>query len=386
MEINGAYINGATFVGSSVSSNQFEITYLVVAGGGGGGQRGGGGGGGGGYRQGTLSLNPSLMPLTATINIGSGGSGAFPGLPAIGVPGNPSEIFQPVSKFSPIAALGGGAGGGSSQSPIIPQANPTVPNPSPLYNTVPGYLWANGRPGGSGGGSGGVGANFGPVPLGSPTLYQNIAGTGNVQQGFPGGVGGNVNTRPESTGAGGGGGGGAGQPGGVALSGQKGGDGGVGYTWPVTGNTYCGGGGGGGASLPPGYPPTSPLRVASEVGGNRGPTPSGSSGGAPGGGGKGGNGTFPGENGGVGLPATVNSGGGGGGGGWAQRAPTPPFPSPATTFDASGSAGASGIVILQYPGGTVRGTFSPAPAVTTLNPGSFVRHTVTGSTTWTIPA
>jgi hypothetical protein len=44
------------------------------------------------------------------------------------------------------------------------------------------------------------------------------------------------------------------------------------------------------------------------------------------------------------------------------------------------------VAIVQYPGGTVRGTFSPSAPVTTLNPGAFVRHTITGSTTWTIPA
>jgi hypothetical protein len=44
------------------------------------------------------------------------------------------------------------------------------------------------------------------------------------------------------------------------------------------------------------------------------------------------------------------------------------------------------VAIVQYPGGTVRGTFDPSAPVTTLNPGAFVRHTITGSTTWTIPA
>jgi hypothetical protein len=44
------------------------------------------------------------------------------------------------------------------------------------------------------------------------------------------------------------------------------------------------------------------------------------------------------------------------------------------------------VSIVQYPGGTVRGTFSPAAPVTTVNPPAFVRHTIAGSTTWTIPA
>jgi hypothetical protein len=44
------------------------------------------------------------------------------------------------------------------------------------------------------------------------------------------------------------------------------------------------------------------------------------------------------------------------------------------------------VCIVQYPGGTVLGSFSPAVPVTTLNPGAFVRHTITQSTTWTIPS
>ena len=58
------------------------------------------------------------------------------------------------------------------------------------------------------------------------------------------------------------------------------------------------------------------------------------------------------------------------------------------TFDyivvAGGGAGGSGVIIVQYPGGTARGTFNPAVPVTTLNPGSFVRHTIAGSTNWTL--
>jgi hypothetical protein len=43
-------------------------------------------------------------------------------------------------------------------------------------------------------------------------------------------------------------------------------------------------------------------------------------------------------------------------------------------------------VVIQYPGGVVQGTFSPSAPVTTVNPGAYVRHTITGSTNWTIPA
>lgn len=171
----------------TLSGNNADIEYLVVAGGGGGGRGGfgnAGGGGAGGMRTGTLTS----IPNTYTITVGAGGALQASGSNSI---------------FSTVTSTGGGRGGDNNQT------------------------------GFSGGSGGGGGTAFG----GSVA-----AGSGTSGQGSSGGNGGGDGGSP----SGGGGGGRGGSGGGGTTS--KGGDGGIGLQSSISGvSTYYAGGGGGGS-------------------------------------------------------------------------------------------------------------------------------------------
>ncbi len=229
---------------------------LVVAGGGGGGQHGGGGGGGG------VVHNPSLSIAggATSVVVGAGGagnnSGDFDG-PNTGVRGGDST-------FSTITAVGGGAGGLGHQP---------------------------GGDGGSGGGAARDTANPGgaAIPGSGGTAFGNVGGTG---------TGGSF--------SGGSGGGGAGAAGGASQAvDERGGTGGAGRSFSISGvATFFAGGGGGGDQ------------------GNNISAPGGI-----GGGGAGGASGGP-----VAVAGTPNTGGGGGG----------------NNNSNPGAAGGSGVVIVRY--------------------------------------
>lgn len=267
--VKAPVVQSFTSTGSSTFSVPTGLTaveVLVVAGGGGGGgatgfEVGGGGGAGG------LIYSPAT-PVTpggsVSVTVGSGGTGAPnqstqpPNTSGSIAPGKGSN-----SSFGPITATGGGIGGGQ--------------------------YW-NGQPGGSGGGESG---NIGLPSGGSGTPGQGNAG------------GGSHNNAAASNGGGGGGAAGGGE---TAPSG-RGGNGGVGSSYSITGSPifYAGGGGGGGAY--------------------NGSTPGGSGGNGGGGAGSVLNATA--------TNGTTNRGGGGGGSGSAPGGQT------------SGNGG-PGIVIVRY--------------------------------------
>ena len=253
-----------TFCVSSISntSQNNEVSYVVVAGGAGGGggstgpSGGGGGGGAGGFREDKSPVTPyTASPLegagsitvTATafpITVGGGGA-ASPVANSKGGSGSNSV-------FSTVTSTGGGGGG--------------------YYLDAPSATNNPGVPGGSGGGAAGHPSNPG--------------GTGNTPpvspaQGNPGGTG--QSSTPVFAGAGGGG---ATAAGGNSSPSQ-GGPGGAGATTSISGSStaYAGGGGGG----------------------------SGNGSEQPGGVGGGGSGGFPGAD--PGSAGTTNTGGGGGGAG-----------------------------------------------------------------------
>jgi hypothetical protein len=142
------------FVGNStwvVPNNVSSVAVLAVGGGGGGGADGGSGGGGGELR---YNLNQAVTPgTTASVSIGSGGSG-----------GNWLA----------------GAGAQNGTSTTISGALAYVANPG---QAGPGWTSNTGGAGGSGGsgGTGTVGARGGGGPGGqcNPIGYGSVGGTGN---------------------------------------------------------------------------------------------------------------------------------------------------------------------------------------------------------------
>jgi hypothetical protein len=169
---------------------------LVVAGGGGTGyslyHNGGGGGGGIVYSSGILTSGQSY-----SITVGAGGTGGT------GTQSN-NNTAGSSSSFGIFTAPGGGKGG----------------------------TWAD-YPGGNGS-SGGGGAENGNAP-------SNVAGSGTAGYGYNGGAG-------ASGGVGAGGGGGAGAVGNIGVNNSRGGNGGNGLQYSITGTATYYGGGGGGAS------------------------------------------------------------------------------------------------------------------------------------------
>jgi len=300
------FTSSGTFKDYSGSTGH-DCEFLVIAGGGAGGQTLGGGGGSGGFRYGTNL--PIAVNLEYLVVVGSGGQGTTNGAAGSG-PGNDSEIFNinlaphtQANSAGYIFADGGGRGG----SGAWPQQGP---------------LTRFGGNGGCGGGGGGGWDAQGPAAPQGITDILNTEGSpgqtiahpvGNpAVQGFNGGSGkGRPNTIPgQSTDfsklAGGGGGiasvgsnGGANQP-------NRGGYGGSGTAYSISGSPVAYGGGGAGA------------------GGTGGLTP-------PAGGGD----YVQGYNG------TDNRGGGGGG----VPAPAPQDAGQPVT---AGGNGGSGIVIIRY--------------------------------------
>lgn len=179
-----------------------NVQVLVVAGGGSGGSHHGGGGGGGGvsFSRAFPVTNGSAVPL----NVGAGAP--RPGFPSRGNNGS-------ASNFGPLSATGGG-GGGSWDTDY-------------------------GQPGGSGGGSGSSSSN----------RFRMDAGTGILNQGFPGGTGIRFNTSGDNNHASGGGGGagGQGKPGPENRHDGYNSDGGPGVANDITGEILYWGGGGGAA-------------------------------------------------------------------------------------------------------------------------------------------
>jgi hypothetical protein len=186
------------------ATNEFAVSYLVVAGGGGGGWDRGGGGGAGGYRSNVSGENSgggavpesdlNLTLGTYTLEVGAGGPGALNIGSSRGGAG-----FDSI--FSSITSLGGGGGATSNAASSLT---------------------------GGDGGSGGGGARS----------NQTVGGSGETGQGFGGGQGNDSN--PER--AGGGGGSDA-----VGANGSSSGNGGAGVSSSITGSavTRAGGGGGG---------------------------------------------------------------------------------------------------------------------------------------------
>jgi hypothetical protein len=276
------------------------IDYLAVGGGGGGGQGGGGGAGGFVTSIETSTTTPNPSPFDS---------------PPLGHAWNSGTPVR-VGRQMPVAAssypVSIGAGGAWSAN-----GNPTTigtPGASQIIAIGGGYggtLGLAAGPGGSGGGGSTPSLYTGPSPV--------PGAVGTLPQGNPGGAG--VYLAPPVpfgfTHGGGGGAGGAGSNGSVA--GYSGGMGGSGWYSVLSPSAYGtpgpltptalyryfagGGGGAGGGGPAPGAP-----GAGLNGGGNGAPSPSGTA-----------------------TAATANTGGGGGGG-----AP-------------GGSAGGSGIVIIQYP-------------------------------------
>jgi hypothetical protein len=229
------------------SSGTFTVTspgsgaqLLVVAGGGGGGSYIGGGGGAGGL---LYSANKSFNAQSYTVTIGAGGVGSTRTVQ--GTNGNNSI-------FDDFTAVGGGCGSAEGIAA---------------------------RNGGSGGGGGG---------------FTQPAGTGTSGQGFGGGTANNTNA---------GGGGGASAVGQSSTgSSIKGGNGGDGLAYAISGSSVYYAGGGGGAGNP---------------------------GGSLGGLGGGGNGSDSND---LGSTNATQNTGGGGGAAWLNQA----------------KSGGSGIVIIRY--------------------------------------
>jgi len=200
-----------TFTGSATFTPSFngQVEVLVVAGGGGGGSgffksACGGGGGAGGLQY--VSSYGVSAGTGITVTVGAGGAGGPTGT---GSPtGDGSNGSNSV--FGGLTSIGGG--GGTT------------------------YLDTNGKNGGSGGGAGGAG---GFTPVGG----QGIPGQGNNGGNQVG-----AGQSTDSTSCGGGG--GAGAVGANGVTSQRGGNGGVGLPYSISGfSTYYAGGGGGGASL-----------------------------------------------------------------------------------------------------------------------------------------
>lgn len=317
----GSTLDSFTTVGTTswtCPANVFNVEVLVVAGGGGGGRHSGGGGGGGG-----VIYRPSfpVVPGTVyTVTVGAGGSGGtIAAYPTNGgnIGGNGGN-----SVFGSLTAIGGGGGGWNS---------------------------ASGASGGSGGGSSG---HSGPG-----------SGAGTAGQGFEGGNTPVRNNVPGYASAGGGGAGGPGQPGigavitnvvygitttaGATVSTLyvRGGDGGPGVFYSISGQERAYGGGGGGniqyGSLPNGV--------------------GGSGGSGVGGDGSPGDGVTEGSQ--YGYDGTPNTGGGGGGS---------HYNAPGSTSAGLGGrnrsgSGGSGVVYVRY-------------TASSLNSGTgSIRYTTTGT-------
>jgi len=284
---SGFIKNGLNLLIDPADTTQYtlsEVEVLVVAGGGGGaGGWGNGGGAGGGGGGGVLysSVYPVTPGSAIAVTVGSGGIRGV-GSTQAGLTNAAAGGKGNNSVFGILTAIGGGGGANSG-------------------------ITASNINGGSGGGGGYVG--------------QKQGGLGTDGQGTNGG---NHSTQPtDLSWYGGGGGGGAGTPGrnGFALnrsqSTVRGGDGGDGLGFWISGSYKVYGGGGGGSTYNAG------------VGGQ----------GGAGGGGNGGNGnTAPGT---PGVDGTNGLGGGGGAGG---------EPSSSVNVGGNGGKGGDGVVIVRYPG------------------------------------
>ncbi len=293
-----------------VSSGSMEVELLVIGGGGSGGGAEGaitgsnGGGGGGGAGAVIYKTAHPVSSGTYTISIGAGGAAV-----STRVQGNNGGD----TTFGPLTAGGGGGGGVATESPDVGDN-------------------AAGNAGTGGASSGGAGG--GPNTAQAPDPPQSWPGSGGSPDTGWGSRGGTTNGHPNTGGAGGGG---------ARYNGMDsftnnhqpadGVPGGQGVTLSTSGSPVGYAGGGGGAT------------GAQGSDGGRGGTNNPSIGNAP----------YPTSNGfgagfgakidgGVITPAvavTANTGAGGGGG-----AEYPGGPSPNTC---GGGAGASGIIVINYP-------------------------------------
>ena len=363
---NYYYITFTNGISTLKLTNNLVCDILIIGGGGSGGNDYGAGGGAGAY---IYKTNIKLQAGNYSISVGSGGiaSSSIGTLNSVGVNGNDTTIVYNTQVI--FKAVGGGGGGcpnisgksGGSGGGSINTSNPgtaitgNIPTGNYGYN---GGKGTSSRNGGGGGGAGGTGYDTLPNSAnggsGGPGLINNITGL-DVMYAY-GGNGGNFNSYDkynngiDGTGAGG--------DGANGSNGRynKGGNGGSGIVIiryfklsssveGVLTNSYLnnGGGGGGGKSsdandLNGGDGVSISINGTSKVyscGGGGGSFNYDSGGTSCDGGGKGGS---PNQ---ISAPALPGTGSGGGGG----------------YKNSLGSAGGSGVVILQY----TKSALSPQP-------------------------
>lgn len=244
-------IDNSNYAEGFLTSN---LQYIIVGGGGGGGYQGGGGGGG--VAVGNVTVSNTTFDSFLTVITGGGGAGVVDNVLGPGQNGSNSTVSGIFSNT--IVALGGGGGhlAGGSGGGTPGTAPPLSPATQPSQN--PGILYvANyGNPGGANptkGGGGGGGANT-SAPLGSGQGQNGGSGyrwfySANT---YAGGGGGGAPTFQGVVGTGGIGGGGAGttafnSPSNPGTAGTGGGGGGAGQCncgRPI--NSGTGGAGGSG--------------------------------------------------------------------------------------------------------------------------------------------
>ena len=289
------------------------MDYLIVGGGGGGGS--GGGGGGGVLQKSGYSVSPGA---TFSIRVGAGGAGGEGGLRranAGALPGGSSEL-------NGIVAFGGGGGGAPYSGSTTSQNGASGGGSRFDCDTVPCARWGE---------------------LGN-------AGRGTPGQGNSGG------TATYSSYGAGGGGGGAGGAGFNTVQEHIGGNGGVGISSSITGQSLFYGGGGGG-----GINDNTNSYVGRNVDGTiyRNASRSTTTGGGRGGQGGGGTGSsygYAGSGQGTAQNATAgeaNTGGGGGG---------------VDPEDIGGQPGGSGVVIIRWTASNSLPTVTLDPNMTNVQP------------------
>jgi hypothetical protein len=333
------YTDGSTVYRAHIftSSGTFDVTepgnlgdtvdYLVIGGGGGGGNFDAGGGGAGLLRYAT-GVTVAVGPYGVTIGAGGASGELYPG--GAHSPGSQSVLSLPSAVTSP------GGGGGAP------------------YQT-------DGGPGGSGGGGGGNPGRTVAPGTGDSGHPGEIDQTSPANGWGNDGAVGTPNTSAAPTYGGGGGGAATAGDNGITspYPTARGGAGGDGARYSISGTTryYAGGGGGGAQNNPVGNPLQPP--------------------GGQGGGGDGGYGASVPADQSLGDHGEANTGSGGGGGG--QGNPPNSF---ATT---AGGTGGSGIVVVRYQIGQLTATAKATGGAISFYGGKTI-HTFTNSGTFTAPA
>ncbi len=231
------FTQGGTFQVTQAPVATGNVEYLIVGGGGGGGggNNGGGGGGGGDYVTGTVT--PTVTSYNVVI--GNGGA-AQPSFQTKGFTGNSTSIFG-------VTSIGGGAGGGASNTPSICQGGNGGSGGGGGCSDVSNYAGSDtgagqGNAGGSnqgwtraggGGGAGSAGAGNGSTPNGGMGVSNSIGGASPHGHGHSyfsaGGGGGEYSSTPGNGGLFGGGNGGGARTVTAGADNTGGGGGGGGY-------------------------------------------------------------------------------------------------------------------------------------------------------------